>query len=62
MIIYSGMKRYILILAAALLPLIAEAQIKIWDGTSCNAKQVTLTEYLPEGEPRAAIIICPGGS
>ena len=39
-----------------------KAQIKIWDGTTCGAKQVTLTEYLPEGEPRAAIIICPGGS
>ncbi len=62
MIIHSDMKRYIIILAALLLPLMAEAQIKIWDGTSCNAKQVTLTEYLPEGEPRAAIIICPGGS
>lgn len=57
------MKRYILAaLAIMLLPLSAIAQIKIWDGTSCGAKQVTLTEYLPEGTPRAAIIICPGGS
>ena len=56
------MKRYIIILAAVLLPVMAGAQIKIWDGTSCGAKQVTITEYLPEGEPRAAIIVCPGGS
>ena len=56
------MKKYILILAVMLLPLAAEAQIKIWDGTSCGAKQVTLTEYLPEGEARGAIIVCPGGS
>lgn len=56
------MKRYILIIAFALLPFVAEAKIKIWDGTSCGAKQVTLTEYLPEGEARGAVIICPGGS
>lgn len=56
------MKKYILILAVMLLPLAAEAQIKIWDGTSCGAKQVTITEYLPEGEARGAIIVCPGGS
>ena len=45
-----------------LVSIAVNAQIKIWDGTSCGAKQVTLTEYLPEGEPKAAIIICPGGS
>lgn len=56
------MKRYILSLMLVALPLFAAAQIKIWDGTSCGAKQVSLTEYRPEGEPRAAIIICPGGS
>ena len=38
-----------------------EAQINIWEGTACH-KQVLLTPFLPEGEPRAAIIICPGGS
>ena len=55
------MKR-LLILLLILVPLTAAAQIKIWDGTKCSAKQVTLTEYLPEGTPRAAVIICPGGS
>lgn len=56
------MKKYLLILFVMFLPAVAGAQIKIWDGTQCGAKQVTLTEYLPEGTPRAAIIICPGGS
>lgn len=55
------MKRFLL-LFLLLLPLSLGAQIKIWDGTSCYAKQVTLTEYLPEGTPKAAVIICPGGS
>jgi acetyl esterase/lipase len=27
-----------------------------------HAASVTLTEYLPEGEPRAAVVVCPGGS
>ena len=56
------MKKYLLILFVMFLPAVAGAQIKIWDGTQCGAKQVTLTEYLPEGKPRAAVIICPGGS
>lgn len=37
------------------------AQENIWEGTACKAK-VTMTAYLPEGEPRAAVIVCPGGS
>jgi acetyl esterase/lipase len=40
----------------------AHAQEKIWQGTSCKASQVTLTAYLPVGTPKAAVIICPGGS
>ena len=39
----------------------AAAQINIWEGTSCKAR-VTLTPVLPEGEPVAAVIVCPGGS
>ena len=39
------------------------AQVKIWEGTSCKARQVTLTEYWPEeGTPKAVVIVCPGGS
>lgn len=38
------------------------AQEKIWEGTVCKANRVTLTEYLPEGEPWAAVVVCPGGS
>ena len=37
------------------------AQIDIWEGTDSH-KRVLLTPVLPEGEPRAAIIVCPGGS
>ena len=40
----------------------ASAQVKIWEGTACKANSVTLTEYLPQGEPRAAVVVCPGGS
>ena len=29
----------------------------------CTALRAqTLTEYLPEGEPKAAVVVCPGGS
>ena len=35
--------------------------IKIWDGTSVRAAS-TLTAYLPDGAPRAAVVVCPGGS
>lgn len=56
------MKKYVLIGMLMLLTLAAVAQEKIWSGTQCKSRQVTLKEYLPEGEPRAAIIICPGGS
>lgn len=38
------------------------AQERIWEGTACPDKHVTLAEFLPEGEPRAAVIVCPGGS
>jgi len=36
--------------------------VKVWEGTPVHAASVTLTEYLPEGEPRAAVVVCPGGS
>lgn len=38
------------------------AQERIWEGTACMNRSVTLTSYLPEGKPRAAVIVCPGGS
>ena len=46
-------------LLLAVLP--SKAQINIWEGTSCH-KRVSLTVFLPEGEPQATIIVCPGGS
>ena len=48
--------------ALLLLCVLAGAQEKIWNGTSCKASRVTLTEYLPEQAPKAVIIVCPGGS
>ena len=56
------MKRSIVAVALLLIGMAAGAQEKIWEGTACKAKQVTLTEFLPEGTPRAAIVVCPGGS
>ena len=38
------------------------AQERIWEGTACHSRQVTMTAYLPEGTPKAAIVVCPGGS
>ena len=55
-------KRISSLLLALGLALGAGAQEKIWEGTACKASQVTLTAYLPEGTPRAAVIVCPGGS
>ena len=45
-----------------LFPALMSAQEHIWAGTRCKATGVTMTEFLPEGEPEAAVIICPGGS
>lgn len=50
------------LLLLCLFCLSASAQEKIWEGTACTNRRVTLTAYLPEGEPRAAIVVCPGGS
>ena len=55
------MKR-ILIAVLLLIFTTAGAQQKIWEGTSCRVKHATLTAYMPQATPRAAIIICPGGS
>lgn len=40
----------------------ASAQVKIWEGTGCRDRKVTLTEYWPEGEAWAGVVVCPGGS
>lgn len=39
-----------------------QAQEKIWAGTKCHNSSATLTAFMPEGEPKAAIVVCPGGS
>ena len=45
-----------------LFSLSASAQERIWEGTACRNRSVTLEAFLPEGTPRAAVIVCPGGS
>lgn len=40
----------------------AASRERIWEGTACKDTTVTLEAFLPEGEPRAAVIVCPGGS
>ena len=57
-----SMIRSVCIGLLCLLCFCAQAQEKIWEGTACRSKQVTLTGYLPEGEPRAVVVVCPGGS
>jgi len=39
-----------------------ESAIRIWEGTGLQKKHVELTPYLPTATPRAAVIVCPGGS
>ena len=55
------MNKYLLIILL-FIGFAARAQEKIWEGTGCRDRKVTLTAYLPEGEPRAAVVVCPGGS
>ena len=56
------MKRRVILFVCLLLafsPL--DAQVNIWEGTSCH-KKVKLTPYIPQAEPLAAVVVCPGGS
>ena len=54
--------RRILILLFLVLGTALQAQtVKIWEGTPVHAGS-TLTAYLPQGEPKAAVVVCPGGS
>lgn len=54
--------RRLLIIVSIIFSINASAQIHIWRGTNCNADNVVLQEFLPSASPKAAIIICPGGS
>jgi len=54
--------RVCVFLSLLFLSFVTSAQEKIWEGTACRDRKVTLTAYLPEGEPKAAVIVCPGGS
>ena len=45
-----------------LLSVPAAAQERIWEGTACRNRSVTLEAFLPSETPRAAVIVCPGGS
>lgn len=39
-----------------------QSAVRIWQGTDVKARGVTLTPYLPQNTPFAAVIVCPGGS
>ena len=55
------MRRFLILLFLALTVAVQAQTVKVWDGTSVRAGS-TLTAYLPEGEPKAAVVVCPGGS
>lgn len=55
-------KSVLILLLLTAIGLGAAAQERIWDGTRCNARGVTLTAFKAQGEPRASVIVCPGGS
>ena len=55
------MRRFLTFLLLVLCTALQAQTVRIWEGTSVRAGS-TLTAYLPEGEPEAAVIVCPGGS
>ena len=55
------MRRFLTLLSLVLCMSLQAQTVKIWEGTSVHAGS-TLTAYLPEGEPKAAVVVCPGGS
>ena len=55
------MRRFLTLLLLVLCTALQAQTVKIWEGTSVRAGS-TLTAYLPEGEPKAAVVVCPGGS
>ena len=55
------MKQALIILLIFLSLLVANAQINIWENTSCK-KDVKLYAYTVPGKDNKAVIICPGGS
>ena len=40
----------------------AYAQQRVWEGTACRNRSVTLEAFKAKNQARAAVIICPGGS
>lgn len=56
------MKRRVILFVCLLLAFFPlDAQVNIWESTSCH-KKVKLTPYIPKAEPLAAVVVCPGGS
>ncbi len=49
MLFLNDMRKIVLTGILMLLTVAALAQEKIWSGTACKSRQVTLKEYLPEG-------------
>jgi len=55
------MRRLLTLILLVLCTALHAQTVKIWDGTPVHAAS-TLTAYLPDGEPKAAVVVCPGGS
>lgn len=55
------MRKLLFFLFLVLCTALQAQTVKVWDGTSVRASS-TLTAYLPDGVPKAAVVVCPGGS
>jgi len=55
------MRKLVTLLLVVLCTAVKAQTVRVWDGTPVHAAS-TLTAYLPEGEPKAAVVVCPGGS
>lgn len=55
------MRKLLFFLFLVLCTALQAQTVKVWDGTSVRASS-TLTAYLPDGAPKAAVVVCPGGS
>lgn len=62
------MRRLLILVLLVLCTALPAQTVHVWDppfkGTqdACLKGPVTLTAYLPDGEPKAAVVVCPGGS
>ena len=62
------MRKYLTVLLLVLSTVLRAQTVQVWDppfqgaADAIRKDAVTLTAYLPEGTPKAAVVVCPGGS